>query len=93
MSHGTIDVFSISGRGTVATGRVERGIATKGADVEIVGLGAHFKTTLTGIGAYTEPLSHSSHSDPVQQKCSTRSSTGYGLLLNSLTSVANSYVG
>jgi len=44
------DVFSISGRGTVATGRVERGIATKGAEVEIVGLGAHFKTTLTGIG-------------------------------------------
>jgi hypothetical protein len=34
----------------VATGRVERGIATKGAEVEIVGLGAHFKTTLTGIG-------------------------------------------
>jgi len=44
------DVFSISGRGTVATGRVERGIATKGAEVEIVGLGAHFKTILTGIG-------------------------------------------
>ena len=34
----------------MATGRVERGIATKGAEVEIVGLGAHFKTTLTGIG-------------------------------------------
>ncbi|KAI9445197.1 elongation factor Tu [Lactarius indigo] len=32
------DVFSISGRGTVATGRVERGIATKGAEVEVVGL-------------------------------------------------------
>jgi elongation factor Tu len=45
-----LDVFSISGRGTVATGRVERGIATKGAEVEVVGLGAHFKTTLTGIG-------------------------------------------
>jgi len=44
------DVFSISGRGTVATGRVERGIATKGAEVEVVGLGVHFKTTLTGIG-------------------------------------------
>lgn len=50
--HVTVDVFSISGRGTVATGRVERGIATKGAEVEIVGLGAHFKTTLTGIGEY-----------------------------------------
>jgi len=47
-----IDVFSISGRGTVATGRVERGIANKGDDVEVVGLGAHFKTTLTGIGTF-----------------------------------------
>lgn len=44
------DVFSISGRGTVATGRVERGIANKGDEVEIVGLGAKLKTTLTGIG-------------------------------------------
>jgi elongation factor Tu len=43
-------VFSISGRGTVATGHVERGIATKGAEVEVVGLGSHFKTILTGIG-------------------------------------------
>lgn len=44
------DVFSISGRGTVATGRVERGTITKGSDVEIVGHGANFKTTLTGVG-------------------------------------------
>lgn len=44
------DVFSISGRGTVATGRVERGIIHKGDEVEIVGLGNTFKTTLTGIG-------------------------------------------
>ncbi|ETW87283.1 hypothetical protein HETIRDRAFT_59322 [Heterobasidion irregulare TC 32-1] len=50
------DVFSISGRGTVATGRVERGVATKGADVEIVGLGAHFKTTLTGIEMFHKEL-------------------------------------
>lgn len=34
----------------MATGRVERGTATKGVEVEVVGLGAHFKTTLTGIG-------------------------------------------
>ena len=34
----------------MATGRVERGVATKGAEVEVVGLGAHFKTTLTGVG-------------------------------------------
>ena len=44
------DVFSISGRGTVATGKVERGTITKGAEVEIVGMGASMKTTLTGIG-------------------------------------------
>jgi elongation factor Tu len=44
------DVFSISGRGTVVTGKVERGTITKGADVEILGLGAKIKTTLTGIG-------------------------------------------
>ncbi|KAF8078552.1 P-loop containing nucleoside triphosphate hydrolase protein [Lyophyllum atratum] len=45
------DVFSISGRGTVATGRVERGVASKGAEVEVLGLGNSFKTTLTGIDA------------------------------------------
>jgi elongation factor Tu len=44
------DVFSISGRGTVATGKVERGVITKGSEVEIVGLGSKFKTILTGIG-------------------------------------------
>jgi len=42
------DVFSIQGRGTVVTGRVERGTITKGAEIEIVGLGSSFKTTLTG---------------------------------------------
>jgi hypothetical protein len=54
------DVFSISGRGTVATGRVERGVITKGTEVEIVGLGAHFKTTLTGVGENDPvcPLNH-----------------------------------
>ncbi|KAG2752355.1 hypothetical protein CY34DRAFT_24744 [Suillus luteus UH-Slu-Lm8-n1] len=50
------DVFSISGRGTVATGRVERGIATKGAEVEVVGLGNTFKTTLTGIEMFHKEL-------------------------------------
>ena len=44
------DVFSISGRGTVATGRVERGIVNKGDEVEILGLGSKIRTTLTGIG-------------------------------------------
>jgi len=50
------DVFSISGRGTVATGRVERGIITKGSEVEIVGMGAPFKTTLTGIEMFHKEL-------------------------------------
>ena len=44
------DSLSISGRGTVATGRTERGIANKGDEVEVIGVGAHFKTTITGIG-------------------------------------------
>lgn len=51
-SHHFVDVFSISGRGTVCTGRVERGIANKGDEVEILGLGSSLKTILTGIGTY-----------------------------------------
>ena len=50
------DVFSISGRGTVATGRVERGVITKGCDVEIIGYGANFKTTLTGVEMFHKEL-------------------------------------
>jgi len=42
------DVFSITGRGTVATGRVERGKTKVGDEVELVGLGAHKKTVVTG---------------------------------------------
>ena len=44
------DVFSISGRGTVVTGKVERGTITKGSELEILGMGSQLKTTLTGIG-------------------------------------------
>ena len=43
------DVFSITGRGTVATGRVERGIVKVGDEVELVGLGETKKTTVTGV--------------------------------------------
>src|SRR6516164_7911657 len=43
------DVFSISGRGTVATGRVERGIVKVGDELEIVGIRATTKTTCTGV--------------------------------------------
>ncbi|KAJ9477025.1 Elongation factor Tu, mitochondrial [Pseudozyma hubeiensis] len=50
------DVFSIPGRGTVVTGRVERGTVQKGAEVEILGLGNTFKTTLTGIEMFHKQL-------------------------------------
>ncbi|KAI8980652.1 translation elongation factor Tu [Trametes punicea] len=50
------DVFSISGRGTVATGRVERGVCNKGDEVEIIGLGSKLKSVLTGIEAFHKEL-------------------------------------
>jgi len=50
------DCFSISGRGTVCTGRVERGTAVKGAEIEILGLGTSLKTTLTGIEMFHKEL-------------------------------------
>ncbi|KAF8832409.1 elongation factor Tu [Lentinula edodes] len=57
------DVFSISGRGTVATGRVERGTALKGKEVEILGLGNSFKTTLTGIEMFHKELERAEAGD------------------------------
>jgi elongation factor Tu len=50
------DVFSISGRGTVATGRVERGIVKVGEEVEIVGLKATTKTVVTGVEMFRKLL-------------------------------------
>ncbi len=50
------DVFSISGRGTVATGRVERGIIKVGEEVEIVGIKATAKTTVTGVEMFRKLL-------------------------------------
>jgi elongation factor Tu len=50
------DVFSISGRGTVATGRVERGIVKVGEEVEIVGMKATSKTTVTGVEMFRKLL-------------------------------------
>ena len=50
------DVFSISGRGTVVTGRVERGVLNLGAEVEIVGLRDTQKTTVTGIEMFNKEL-------------------------------------
>ena len=43
------DVFSITGRGTVATGKIERGIVKVGEEVELLGLGKDRKTTVTGV--------------------------------------------
>jgi len=50
------DVFSISGRGTVATGCAERGVIDKGDEVEVVGIGSTFKTTVTGIEMFHKEL-------------------------------------
>ena len=50
------DVFSISGRGTVVTGRVERGIVTVGEEVEIVGIKDTTKTTVTGVEMFRKLL-------------------------------------
>jgi elongation factor Tu len=50
------DVFSITGRGTVATGRIERGIVKKGEEVEMVGMGADRKTVVTGVEMFRKLL-------------------------------------
>ncbi|MDO9666195.1 EF-Tu/IF-2/RF-3 family GTPase, partial [Glaesserella parasuis] len=50
------DVFSISGRGTVVTGRVERGIIKAGEEVEIVGIKDTTKTTVTGVEMFRKLL-------------------------------------
>ena len=50
------DIFSIEGRGTVVTGRIERGIVKVGEEVEIVGLEATSKTTITGIEMFNKQL-------------------------------------
>lgn len=50
------DVFSITGRGTVGTGRIERGMVKVNEEVEIVGFGMHKKTTCTGIEMFRKLL-------------------------------------
>jgi elongation factor Tu len=50
------DVFTISGRGTVVTGRIERGVVKVGDDIEIVGLKATQKTTCTGVEMFRKLL-------------------------------------
>jgi elongation factor Tu len=50
------DVFSITGRGTVATGRVERGQVKLSEEVELIGLGVHKKTVVTGVEMFRKEL-------------------------------------
>jgi len=59
------DVFSISGRGTVATGRIERGIIKVGDEVEIVGIRPTQKTTVTGVEMFRKILDEGQAGDNV----------------------------
>jgi elongation factor Tu len=59
------DVFSISGRGTVATGRVERGVIKVGEEIEIVGIKDTTKTTVTGVEMFRKLLDEGRAGDNV----------------------------
>jgi elongation factor Tu len=59
------DVFSISGRGTVVTGRIERGIVKVGDEVEIVGLRATTKTVVTGVEMFRKLLDQGEAGDNI----------------------------
>jgi len=59
------DVFSISGRGTVATGRIERGLVKVGEEIEICGIRATQKTTVTGIEMFRKLLDEGRAGDNV----------------------------
>src|ERR1700684_286384 len=59
------DVFSISGRGTVVTGRIERGIVKVGEEIEIVGLKPTVKTTVTGVEMFRKLLDQGEAGDNV----------------------------
>jgi len=59
------DVFSISGRGTVVTGRVERGVVKVGEEVEIVGIRPTVKTTITGVEMFRKLLDQGQAGDNI----------------------------
>ena len=59
------DVFSIAGRGTVATGRIERGIVKVGEEIEIIGLKDTVKTTVTGVEMFRKLLDEGQAGDNV----------------------------
>jgi len=67
------DVFSITGRGTVATGRIERGIVKVGEEVQLVGFNAEKKTVVTGVEMFRKLLDQGQAGDNV------------GLLLRGIT--------
>ena len=59
------DVFSIKGRGTVGTGKVERGIVKVGDAVEIIGFGANIKSTITGVEMFQKLLDQGQAGDNI----------------------------
>ncbi|MFH1826447.1 MAG: elongation factor Tu [bacterium] len=59
------DVFSITGRGTVGTGRIERGQVKVGEEVEIIGLGSHKKSVVTGVEMFRKTLDQGMAGDNV----------------------------
>ena len=59
------DVFSISGRGTVVTGRVERGVVKVGEEVEIIGIRDTEKTTCTGVEMFRKLLDEGQAGDNI----------------------------
>ncbi len=59
------DVFSITGRGTVATGRIERGVVHVGDEVEMIGLGTHRKVVITGVEMFRKLLDEGRAGDNV----------------------------
>jgi len=59
------DVFSISGRGTVVTGRVDRGIVRTGDEVEIIGIRPTFKTVCTGVEMFRKTLDEGRAGDDI----------------------------
>jgi len=70
------DVFSISGRGTVVTGRIERGIIKVGEEVEIVGIKPTSKTVVTGVEMFRKLLDQGEAGDNVG--CLLRGSSARG---------------
>jgi elongation factor Tu len=59
------DVFSITGRGTVATGRIETGIIRTGEEMAIIGFGGNLKTTCTGVEMFRKILDEGQAGDNV----------------------------